>query len=95
MLDALEHLDGWPTPFTVVPTFLTEVDRALQTRQPSAGLGEDVRPSGEDVIGSSLELEGELSSSPPSRTGTAVAVLSAGSPAPACGNEVAVNAMSN
>jgi hypothetical protein len=60
LLDALEHLDGKPTPFAVVPTFLGWVGRAEQSRQPSAGLGEDVRLRGESVIGSGLELEGEL-----------------------------------
>ena len=34
--------------------------RPKQTRQPSAGLGEDVRLRGEHVIGSGLELDGEL-----------------------------------
>jgi hypothetical protein len=36
------------------------VAKAEQARQPSAGLGEDVRVRGENVIGSGLELEGEL-----------------------------------
>ena len=38
----------------------TRSARAEQARQPSAGLGEDVRLRGERVIGSGLELEGEL-----------------------------------
>ena len=36
------------------------IDNAEQTRQPSAGLGEDVRLRGERVIGSGLELDGEV-----------------------------------
>ena len=60
LLDALERLDGKPTPFAVVPTFLAWVDGAERSRQPSAGLGEDVRLRGERVIGSGLELDGEL-----------------------------------
>ncbi len=60
LLDALERLDGPPTPFAVVPTFLARVAGAEQARQPSVGLGEDVRLRGEDVIGSGLHLDGEL-----------------------------------
>jgi hypothetical protein len=33
---------------------------AEQSRQPSVGVGEDVRLRGEQVIGSGLELDGEL-----------------------------------
>jgi hypothetical protein len=43
-----------------VPTFVSWVDGAEWSRQPSAGLGEDIRLRGERVIGSGLELEGEL-----------------------------------
>ena len=60
LLDALEWLDGKPTPLAVLPTFLDWVAKAEQSRQPSAGLGQDVRLRGEMVIGSGLELEGEL-----------------------------------
>lgn len=60
LLDALERLDGRPVSPAVFPTFLTSVTKALETRQPSAGLGEDVRLRGEGVVGSGLELEGEL-----------------------------------
>ena len=60
LLDALERLDGPPTPFAVVPVFLARVARAEQAQQPSVGLGEDIRLRGEDIIGSGLELEGEL-----------------------------------
>jgi len=60
LLDALERLDGEPTPFAVLPTFLYWVDAAEPSRQPSAGLGQDVRLRGEQVIGSGLELDEEL-----------------------------------
>ena len=57
LLDALGRLDGKPTPFAVVPTFLSRVDRAVAARQRSVGLGEDVRLLGEHVIGTGFELE--------------------------------------
>jgi hypothetical protein len=60
LLDALDRLDGEPTPFAVLPTFLGWVADAAQSRQPSAGLGEDVRLRGELVIGSGLALKGEV-----------------------------------
>jgi hypothetical protein len=60
LLDALERLDGKPTSTTDVAGFLTGVDSTLVTRQPSAGLGEDVRLRGDRAIGSGLELDGEL-----------------------------------
>ena len=60
LLDALERLDGKPTPLAVLPTFLNWVADAEPSRQPSAGLGQDVRLRGEMVIGSGLELEGEV-----------------------------------
>ena len=37
-----------------------DVDRSEWSRQPSAGLGEDVRIRGAQVVGSGLELDGEL-----------------------------------
>ena len=43
-----------------VDAFVDGIAGALQTRQPSAGLGEDVRLRGERVIGSGLELDGEV-----------------------------------
>jgi hypothetical protein len=60
LLDALERLDGEPTPLAVLPTFLAWVDSAEASRQASVGLGDDVRLRGELVIGSGLELDGEL-----------------------------------
>lgn len=59
LLDALERLDGEPTPTAQVEAFLEALERSLCSRRPSAGLGEDVRLRGEQVVGSGLELEGE------------------------------------
>lgn len=60
LLDALERLDGEPTARVAIPMYLSRVEAADWARQPSAGLGEDVRLRGERVIGSGLELDGEL-----------------------------------
>ena len=60
LLDALERLDGKPTSLAAVPAFVRQVAVAAQSRQPSAGLGEDVRLRGERIIGSGLEFEDEL-----------------------------------
>jgi hypothetical protein len=60
LLDALERLDGKPTPRGDLGGFVSRVGEAEWTRGPSAGLGEDVRLHGERVIGSGLELDGEL-----------------------------------
>ena len=60
VLDALDRLDGAPTPFAVLPTFLSWVGGATTTRQASAGLGHDMRLRSELVLGSGLELDGEL-----------------------------------
>ena len=60
LLDALERLDRPATPATAIEAFINGVAGALVTRQPSAGLGEDVRLRSERVIGSGLELEGEV-----------------------------------
>ena len=59
LLDALERLDGTPTSFAVLPIFMRKVDSADASRQPSVGLGDDVRLRGDRVIGSGLELDGE------------------------------------
>jgi hypothetical protein len=59
LLDGLGRLDGAPTSPAVLPTFLGWVDKAERSRQPSAGLGDDVRLRSEHAIGSGLELHGE------------------------------------
>jgi hypothetical protein len=58
LLDALERLDG--PAGRGASAFVEEVAAAARTRRPSAGLGEDVRLEGASVIGSGLELDGEL-----------------------------------
>ena len=40
--------------------FVESAGAATRARQRSAGLGEDVRLHGEGVVGSGLELDGEL-----------------------------------
>ena len=60
LLDALERLDGEPSTPEAVDAFVNAIDASNATRQPSAGLGDDIRLRGEQVIGSGLELEDEL-----------------------------------
>ena len=60
LLDALGRLDGKPPTPEAVDAFVSATDASNATRQPSAGLGDDIRLRGEQVIGSGLELEGEL-----------------------------------
>ena len=42
-----------------IARFVDDVGAARRTRGPSAGLGEDLRLRGDDVIGSGLELDSE------------------------------------
>jgi hypothetical protein len=60
LLDALERLGGRATSVERISGFVDAVAAATATRGPSAGLGEDVRLRGAGVIGSGLELDGEL-----------------------------------
>jgi hypothetical protein len=60
LLDALERLDRRPTPVERVSRLVDDVAAARATRGPSAGLGDDLRLRGDGVIGSGLELDGEL-----------------------------------
>jgi hypothetical protein len=60
MLDALERLDRPVASEGQVSGFVAEVTSAERTRRPSAGLGADLRLETANVIGSGLELEGEL-----------------------------------
>lgn len=60
LLDAIERLDGKPAPVEALESFVERLEGAPRSRRGSAGLGEDVRLRGEGVVGSGLELEGEL-----------------------------------
>jgi hypothetical protein len=60
LLDALERLDQRPADIERIGGFVDEVADAPSTRGASAGLGDDVRLRGPGVIGSGLELDGEL-----------------------------------
>ena len=60
MLDAIEALDRPAAAREVIARFLAALDPAGAKRSPSAGLGEDLRMEGTGVIGSGLELDGEL-----------------------------------
>ena len=60
LLDALERLDGKPADVDGLAGFVDAIGSATRARQRSAGLGEDVRLSAAGVVGSGLELEGEL-----------------------------------
>jgi ARG/rhodanese/phosphatase superfamily protein len=60
MLDALGRLDQPAAREERIGEFVHEVVTAKTTRRPSAGLGEDLRLESAGVIGSGLELEGEL-----------------------------------
>jgi hypothetical protein len=57
LLDALDRLDR---PAARPEEFIASLSRAPVVRRPSAGRGDDFRLSGEAVVGSGLELEGEL-----------------------------------
>ncbi len=60
LLDALERLDAKPADGDRVAGFVESIDAATRARQRSAGLGEDLRLRGKRVVGSGLELKGEL-----------------------------------
>jgi hypothetical protein len=58
LLDALESLDGQSS--ADPEGFLATLMDAPRSHGPSAGLGEDVRLGGDGIVGSGLELDGEL-----------------------------------
>ncbi len=60
LLDAIERLDGRATSGERVAAFVDEVGAVSTTRGPSAGLGEDLRLRSSHVVGSGLELDGEV-----------------------------------
>ncbi len=59
-LDALERLDGPAAPGERLQAFLAEVIHAQAERQPSEGLGLDLRLNAPGLLGSGLELDKEL-----------------------------------
>ena len=59
LLDALERLDGRPTPTERLLGFVDEVAEAPIRWGPSVGLGEDLRLQGPGVLGSGLALGNE------------------------------------
>ena len=60
LLDAIEWLDGKPVPASALEELVSSIDAATTSRRPSAGRGDDVRLHGDRVVGSGLELDGEL-----------------------------------
>ena len=58
LLDALARRGAKGSPD--LDGFLAELEAAPRTRRPSVGRGEDVRLQGERVVGSALDLDGEL-----------------------------------
>ena len=60
MLDAIEHIGTEPTTAERLERFLGEVEVVDRSRRPSVALGEDMRVATERIIGSGLELDGEL-----------------------------------
>ena len=60
LLDAVERLDAKPAGTGKLAGFLEAAAEAPRSRRASEALGEDVRLAGDGVVGSGLELEGEL-----------------------------------
>jgi hypothetical protein len=60
LVDALERPDGSATTFEELAAFVRAADGATRSRRPSAGLGDDVRLRRDDLVGSGLEIGGEL-----------------------------------
>jgi hypothetical protein len=60
LLDAVEQLDGPAAGERLIAGFVRRVAAATRTRQRSPGLGDDVRLRGDGLVGSGLELDGEL-----------------------------------
>jgi hypothetical protein len=60
LLDGIEQLDAPDAPEAAIEGFLRTAFAAGMHRGPAVGLGEDLRLTGEGVLGSGLALEGEL-----------------------------------
>jgi hypothetical protein len=60
LLDALDRLDQPAASAAALSDFVTSLSTAAITRRTSAGRGDDVRVNGVQILGSGLELDGEL-----------------------------------
>jgi len=60
LLDGLEHHGAEPAAAETLKLFLERAEEAPRSRRRSAGLGDDLRLRGDDVIGSGLDVESEL-----------------------------------
>ena len=60
LLDALEHLDRRPARQLRLTDFVAAGDKAPERRSVSAGLGQDVRLAGAEIVGSGLTMDEEL-----------------------------------
>ena len=60
LLDALEHATAEPPSVVTLEEFVAAAGAAPRKRQPSIALGEDLRFTTQELIGSGLELDGEL-----------------------------------
>lgn len=60
MLDALRHVDGPTADDGAAAQMLASVGRARRAEGPAAGLGVDVRLEAPGVVGSALEIDGEV-----------------------------------
>jgi hypothetical protein len=60
LLDAIERLDGEPGTEARVASFIAAAAAAPSKREPSVGLGQDLRLAGPGVVGSGLTLDDEL-----------------------------------
>jgi hypothetical protein len=60
LLDALGRLDPKPVDNGEFDTFVSAVANAPRSRRPAVALGKDVRLRGDGVVGSGLQLDGEL-----------------------------------
>jgi hypothetical protein len=60
LLDALDRLDRAAAAAGAVSSFISDLSKTTAVRRPSAGRGDDVRLHGEGLLGSGLELDGEL-----------------------------------
>jgi hypothetical protein len=58
--NAIEHLDVAPADWAHLEGFAGAVSAAPRRREPSVGLGEDVRLYARGPLGSGLELDGEV-----------------------------------